>query len=291
MQDRVLRGLERLPPFSPVLQKLLSQLAQDDVSFKSIATLVEKDAVLAGHVLRVVNSAAGGFRSRVNSVVHGISLLGVVKLRNILLGLSVSQMWTGIKTPASWSAARFNLHSVAVATFADLIAQEFPVIYPEGAFIAGLLHDLGRLLIVAAFRDEFEEECERQRLGLSGSTWLDWETNLLGCTHAEISALGLKNWRLPAPVQEAVQLHHVASAEIPPGSAYWPLEQVLAVADRQVHSLGFSYLPLVGTEAALPPDEFEQSAAWIALRQRFLEEVEPLQAFYGGLGTAKGAKG
>lgn len=285
-RDRVLRGLEQLPPFSPVLQKLIGQLAQEDVTFKAVATLVEKDAVLAGHLLRVVNSAAGGFRSRVNSVTHAISLLGVVKLRNIVLGLAVNQMWTRLRTPPSWSQARFNLHAVAVATFADLFVQEIPAVYPEGAFIAGLLHDLGSLLIASALREEFEREWQRVLPeGNDETGWMEWEQNTLGCTHASLSAAALERWNLPTPVRDAVERHHVPLPALgQPWPEVWLLEQVLAVADAEACQLGFSYLSTGTVSAELT---LEPNVPWAALREPFFQQVQPLQAFYLGLTAGK----
>lgn len=294
--DRLWRALEQLPPFSPVLQKLLSALTKEQVSFKFVATLVEKDAVLAGHVLRLVNSAAGGFRSRVNSVTHAISLLGVMKLRNVLLGLSISQMWSQLRCGPSWSHARFNLHNVAVATFADLVVQEFPAVYPEGAFIAGLLHDLGRLLIAMAWRDEFEAELRRQTTSPSPSMdWLAWEQDLLGATHAEISAIALARWRLPEPIQEAVRDHHVVLAEplltTSSSTAPWPLAQVIAVADAEAHSYGLGYLPIPETadlKQRGSQDAEQRPECWTRLRDQFHLEIQPLQAFYLTLDHSNG---
>src|SRR5437660_5607052 len=84
-KQQALRSLEKLPPFSPVLSRLLATLAQEDVSFAKLADLLEKDTVLAGNVLKLVNSAAFGRRGNVNSVRHAVSILGVTKLRNAAL--------------------------------------------------------------------------------------------------------------------------------------------------------------------------------------------------------------
>src|SRR5579872_858885 len=180
LRERALRTLWQLPPFSPILNRLLATLAREDVSFVKIADLIEKDTVLAGNVLRLVNSALYGRRGAVNSVRHAASLLGVNKLRNASLGMSVTRLWNQLKMPRGWSTMRFNLHSVATGMLSDMLSQEGPVKYAEGAFAAGLFHDLGRLLIALGLPDEFKRieslyaagagtrsECERTVLGFT----------------------------------------------------------------------------------------------------------------------------
>src|SRR5579884_3619287 len=135
-RDKVLRSLGRLPPFSPVLNRVLASISGEDFSFSAVADLIEKDTVLAGNVLKIVNSALYGRRGTVNSVRHAVSLLGINKLRNAVLSMSIARMWNSVKTPPGWSMTRFNMHSVAVAILCDLLAQYTSVEYGEGAFIA-----------------------------------------------------------------------------------------------------------------------------------------------------------
>src|SRR2546430_13581322 len=92
-KDVILGSLDKLPPFSPVLTRLLATLADEDVSFGELAAIIETDAVLAGNLLRVVNSPLYGRMSAINSVRHAVSILGSIKIRNLVLGLSVSRRW------------------------------------------------------------------------------------------------------------------------------------------------------------------------------------------------------
>src|SRR6185369_16527006 len=128
LKQRALVALTKLPPFSPILNKLLASLAGEDVSFAKIGDLIEKDTVVAGNVLRLVNSALHGRTGNINSVRHALSILGVDKIRNAVLGMSISRMWNQVRTPPGWSMARFNMHSVSVAILSDLMAQRLPVL-------------------------------------------------------------------------------------------------------------------------------------------------------------------
>ena len=91
-REKALRSIGNLPPFSPVLNKLLASLAQDNVSFSTVGELIEKDTVMAGSVLHLVNSALYGRRGTINSVRHAVALLGIDKLRNAVLGMSITRL-------------------------------------------------------------------------------------------------------------------------------------------------------------------------------------------------------
>ncbi len=229
--ERALDALNRLPPFSPVLNRLMGELVRESASFAKMAELIESDAVLAGNVLRVVNSPLYGLRSTVNSVRHAISVLGLAQLRNIVLGLSVARLWSNVRGPAGWSVAHFNRHAVAVAQLSDLIAVELDIEYAEGAFTAGLLHDIGKLLIAVSFPSEYLDIDQ-----LAGSDWrkeMAFEELILGFRHAELSAAALERWDLPAPIREAVARHHGA-----PDGDRSALAGVVDLADTVANELG-----------------------------------------------------
>ena len=125
----------------------------------------------------------------------------------------------------------FNRHSTAVAMLADLVALETNAEYAEGAFTAGLLHDMGKLLIAMALPDEFMEINRR-----TGADWREGtahEEAILGLSHADLSAAALTHWNLPAPIIEAVRCHHA-----PPAEGRLPLSSVLYVANRTANQLG-----------------------------------------------------
>jgi len=250
VKDRALVALGTLPPFSLILNRLMASLAHEDVSFAKLADLIEKDTVLAGNILRLVNSALYGLRGTVNSIRHAIALLGLGKLRNATLSMSVARMWTQVKTPAGWSMNQFNLHSVAVAILADAVTQRRATNYAEGAFAAGLFHDLGRLLVALGLPQEYEQIavlCHQ-----SGKTPLEAETEALGITHADLSAEALAVWNLPEPIQTAVRYHSDAKLDpTVPDPGELNLSMVLQAADQYVRRIGIS----VGLVEKMPADE------------------------------------
>lgn len=235
-RDKALRVLGQLPPFSPILNRLIASLAQQDVSFAKIADLIEKDTVLAGNILKVVNSALYGLPGTINSIRHAVSLLGINKLRNATLSMSVARMWNQVKTPPGWSMASFNLHSAGVAILADLLAQRVSVDYPEGAFAAGLFHDLGWLLVALGLPEEFKQI---DRLCQQNEKWaFEYEVQVLGVTHADLSADALATWNLPERIQTAVRYHCTPDLDPNGAGGKTSLSRIVYAADQYVQGNG-----------------------------------------------------
>jgi len=268
-----LASLGQLPSFSPILKNLMAGLAGDDVSFSLIAKWIEKDTVLAANVLRMVNSALYGRQSSISSIHHAISILGVIKVRNIVLSLSVSGMWTKLRTPKGFSIARFNLHSAATAVLADMLVQKLPSDYPEGGFVAGLLHDIGKLLIALSAPEQY---LAIQQLSESSNRRLtECETELIGITHPELSALALEKWQLPEPIRRAVQDHHVDSLDTS------RLSTAVQIANAVANRLGIS---VMSSSTVGDPRELLVSigldASSTSILEDFKLEFESIKSFY-----------
>ena len=290
-RQQIQRVLNNLPPFSPILNRLLASLASEDVRFSELAGLIEKDTVLSGHVLRMVNSAAMARRSRINSISHAVSVLGIVRLRNFLLSLSIARMWQGTKTTPPWSMAKFNLHGAAVALMSDLLAQNCRCQYPEGAFLAGLLHDYGRLLIATALPQQFNQIMQMVRD--ENASLLDCEREVTGFTHPELSAMTLKTWHLPDEIVRGVEFHHDPDAEVQEEAALLSdppkgilLGRIIFAADTAIRHLGFHVLSIDGPSQPSRPDAqaalemlgFRDSATKIL--EAFDSEYDAIKAFF-----------
>ena len=279
LRERALRSLSQLPPFSPILNRLLASLAYEDVSFLKIAEIIEKDTVLAGNVLRLVNSALYGRRATVSSVRHAVSLLGMNKLRNATLGMSVTRLWNQVRTPPGWSMAKFNLHSVATGMLADMLSQEALVDYPEGAFTAGLFHDLGRMLIAIGLPGEYEQVARLYLAG--GGSRGECETAILEFTSAELSAEALAQWNLPQEIRTAVRYHN--NPEMAPSSEGITLSRVIKAADGYVNAIGHQIdegFPPPIDKAIVRLEELGLGRALPSLLEAFAAEFEAVRALF-----------
>jgi HD-like signal output (HDOD) protein len=281
-KEQLLAGLGRLPPFSPTLNRVLASLGREEVSFSYLAELIEKDTVLAGNILKLVNSALYNRRAEVSSIRYAVSLLGVNKLRNAVLSMSVARMWTTMRSPAGWSTRQFNMHSVAVAVLADLMAQRVPVVFEEGAFAAGLLHDLGRLLIATSLQDEYGNIMCRYQ-GDEGKL-CECERSLIGLDHAEVSTMALVSWNLPRPIRSAVRYHHAPEADttaLTDGRTL-RLSSLLAAANEYVNYLDISVSPKNMTHDAPSPNRYLALVGDAAdqVSSAFDQEFDAVKAFF-----------
>ncbi len=140
----------QLPPFSPVVRVLLASLSNDsdDVPLQRVAALIEEDTITAGKVLGVVNSAMYNRGKQICSIRQAVNRLGIGPLHNLVLGLSVNRIWSKIPVSDSFSMLRFNRHALATATLSNILAQQLLVPEPDAAFVAGLFHDVGQLVLI-----------------------------------------------------------------------------------------------------------------------------------------------
>ncbi|MEZ5402687.1 MAG: HDOD domain-containing protein [Bryobacteraceae bacterium] len=273
-RQRAAKVINRLPAFSPVLNKLIASMADENVSFAQLGDLVEKDTVLAGNVLRLVNSAAYSRRGTVNSVRHGVSILGLAKLRNAAMTWSLARMWNSQKFAAGWSSKEFNLHGLASAVVADLIAAESTVEYPEGGFAAGLLQNIGMLLEASALPEEYDQI--RARYCEGTLSHLECEMEIIGVTHAELSAETLGVWNLPRPIVAAAAEHHTEPS-------LRSLGGIVAAADAIVSRQGIHVQSWFRMPHGTPVELLESiglAAQANSILERFDLEFETMRGFF-----------
>jgi HD-like signal output (HDOD) protein len=274
-RSKAIECLDLLPPLSPVVGRLLSQLASGNLTYKMLSDFVEKDVLLCAHILRTVNSAAFARPRTINSVAQAISLLGVNKLRRIVVGFGVTNLFAKTKTAPSWSRIRFNFHSGATGILTEAMVDALPVVDKDGAFVAGLMHDLGRLMLAVALPEEYETITAM--VAISGGDYVECEREALGFDHAELSGLALTKWKLPELICRAATYHH--SPQHP--NAPW-LSTVVHRADRFVDYLGICINQPSSTAQVEPPSldvpgfEFDQAA----VLERFEKEWKELSEFF-----------
>ncbi len=203
LRAQALRAADMLPVVAGVLQRTLQLFLQhDDLSVAQLSSNIEQDVVMAASILSIANSAMYGGRSPIASVRPAVARLGINKTRNVLLGMSVTRAFKKVKVPTPWSLTQFNAHSLAAATLSDLIARNVRSEDPEWAFMAGLLHDIGLLIIATGLPDQIEILLKQT----GGDVGLvERERELLGFTHFELGAELISRWNCPIPVQEATQ--------------------------------------------------------------------------------------
>jgi HD-like signal output (HDOD) protein len=242
--DRLAKALalaNSLPPLSPLARHLLSTISApgEGPSLREVATWVEKDTMTSGKVLALANSALYGGLMPTLSVRKAVARLGINPLRNLIIHDSMTKIWSKLPTPAQWSSIRFNTHSIATAVFCEIIAGSLDPEHIELAFLSGLFHDTGRLIVAVLLRDNIEALDKLNRHEHEDLEKVEKE--LIGFTHSEVSAIVARSWNLPASIETAVRYHEDPDQEpAPPESTEIQLSRIVNVADRCVDCEGYS---------------------------------------------------
>jgi putative nucleotidyltransferase with HDIG domain len=204
----VRQGLELLPPLPAVVTELLREIQSSHSTAASVAQIAASDPSLAASLLRAVNGAAFGLSRKVTSVAEAVSYLGFGVVRSLVVQLRLEQVMP-LRSPAAALAAEdLWIHSLAVSYMADALAQRVSDV--DRGFVAtlGLLHDIGRLAIIAQFPD--------RSIPAAGETRLDRERAAFGADHAVIGAMLALRWKLPADLTQAIRWHHAPDKAFEP---------------------------------------------------------------------------
>ncbi len=221
--EKVIKQIEHLPTLPQVVTKVLAMT--DSANVNAVELSKEMDQTLSAKVLKVANSAYYGGRTlrKVNSVHHAIVIIGFDALKEIILTTSFFHTFQDSKEVEFlrplWE------HSLECALAAKRLAWIFRYEDMDEAYLAGLIHDIGRLVIQQYFPDQFALLGKTN--GLGEDTGLEKE--ILGLTHAEIAGKVAQQWNFPETLKEAIENHHSGNWRLHP-----KLGRILFYADQFV---------------------------------------------------------
>lgn len=213
---KVISQLRRLPSPPQVYFKVVEALQSPEANLENIGILIEKDPAMTAKLLQLVNSAVFGLQLQVSSPIEAVLYLGMETTKSVILLAHTFSYFDRIDA-RSISVGALWEHSIRVAKTAQAIA------HAEGgdldvcsqAFTAGMLHDTGKLALVANMPEEFMKAVNLAR-EKNIELW-EAEKEVFGASHAEIGGCLLGIWGLPVPIVEAVALHHHPSQMVSRG--------------------------------------------------------------------------
>ena len=210
--DEVIKRIHDLPSLPAVVTELLSSMEQDDIDTHALAGKIALDQALSAKTLRLANSSFYGMPTQVTTIQQAISVLGFHSIRTLVTACAVTGCFA--KAPgAEFDFDGFWRHAIGTAACARVLARHLRL-NPETAFTAGLLHDLGTLVLVTRFPADYRAvETHRQQHDCSTSTA---QQAVFGLDHAMIGSALAAYWKFPQAIQQAVAQHHQAP---PPGPA------------------------------------------------------------------------
>jgi putative nucleotidyltransferase with HDIG domain len=190
----------------PEIVTRINEMVDDpNCSAADIGELISQDAALSARLLKIVNSSLYNFPSRIETISLAITIVGTRQLRDMVLATAVTGRFRRIPEGLV-SPDLFWHHNLACATACRVIAQQLGVSHTERYFVAGLLHDIGKLVMYLA-----QPELSRQVLALAESqeTALEnIEQHAFGFSHTDVGAELLRHWQLPESLIEPTAWHH-----------------------------------------------------------------------------------
>ncbi len=203
---KLVNKVKEMPPLPQSIIKILEITKKDDSSAQDLSKIFERDPTLAVNILKLANSPIYGFASRISTISHAIVCLGLETVKSIALTSSTHDMLNkeipayGLEEGMLWQ------HSIASGTCAKIIAQRIGYKDCEEAYIAGLLIDIGKIILSSFAEDQFNqvmEKSEKDKIPFNKA-----EQDVLGFGHPQVGGRIIKKWNLPSSLVEAVQYHH-----------------------------------------------------------------------------------
>ncbi len=266
-QEQLLAAVRRLPSLPAVATELILSFEKETVDTDALARKIALDPSLSAATLRLANSSFYGLAGKVATLADAIMVLGLRQLRSLVVTAAVVgrlpvPAGTGFDVDAFWR------HSICTALAARQIAEHLKI-PAEQAYIAGLLHDIGRLALATCFPELFKEVSAYRT---QHDCYLyQAERDVLGLDHSVAGRIMTSHWHFPAAIAEAVACHHAPESEEASS-----LAGVIHVADILAHGLDMGH----GSDDLVPRLSanawYRLSMDWNELRNH-LARIEELQ--------------
>ncbi|MFN6145454.1 MAG: HDOD domain-containing protein [Planctomycetota bacterium] len=264
----LVQGAVGLPTLPEVVGKLNKLLESDSASAGDVAKVLQSDPAVAVNMLRMVNSAHYGLVVRIASIPLAVSVLGFATTRRVALRAAVFTAFaTRREKIANFDPTGFWRHSIFVGIAARTLAAASPTfidLHPEDAYMAGLLHDVGKILMLEKCGPRYVAALQRGTAeGLP-----DGEVERLefGFTHAEVGSVLAHKWSLPEDLAEAIRYHHAPQRS----AAFKPLASLVHLADR------LAWLAAIpSTEGTVQPPSCPEAYEHVGLPADLVDELLP----------------
>jgi putative nucleotidyltransferase with HDIG domain len=236
----IVSKIDSLPTLPAIYVELVEELKAEDASIDKIGDIISKDIGLTTKILKMVNSSFFGLRQHITNPAKAVSLLGLDLIKAIVLTSGAFDKFKNLKYPG-FSLEQMWEHAMTTGTFAKIIAKESGLDRKasDTAFMAGLLHDIGKLLIAAHLPDSYRVILKL--IQLKSMSMAEAETAVIGTTHAGVGAYLLGLWGLPDAILEAAAFHHtphLCRSKNLNSTAIVHVANAFAGAGQQIHQPG-----------------------------------------------------
>lgn len=235
--EAIVKRAKNLPALPQVTTKLLEVFDDSKSQAKDVGKIIEGDQSLASQILKQVNSPFYGFAGRISSLKHAVVIMGFNAVKNLAMGFSIAKMSRN-GTVSVLDMEKFWEHSLGVGVGARAIGKEIGYPCPEELLAAGLLHDIGKIILSDSFPDEYKKVLEE--VEETEGEMYQTEKKVFGSSHAEIGEWFTRENRFPPILRDCVGHHHALSEQGLSQSA--KAIQTIHVADQlcRMEGIGWS---------------------------------------------------
>jgi len=230
--EKAIMAAGDLPTIPIVATKVMQMIEMDNITVEDIANVVTTDPAVAARVLKIANSAFYGCQRQIQTISGAIVVLGFNTLRSLVVAASVKEVYKpfGLTEKMLWD------HSLGAGLASRIIATSTRKANPEEAFLAGLLHDIGKTIMNSLDRDKFQ--IVMQRCYNEGIFFEEAEESVFTFRHDDVGAMVVKKWNFPESLVTAILHHHRLDFPQETDQYMVHLSSVIALADLFCHRLG-----------------------------------------------------
>ena len=262
---QAVREFSELRAMSPTASKVIELTGSEDATLETVAEAIRSDPAIAVKIIRIANSAAFARTEPVTTPLEAVRRLGLEHIRQNVINLEIIDTFSG-QSSNTIDPRLFWEHSIAVGMASAIIARETRAMDPQLAYTAGLLHDIGRIILAQSLGVNYEEAIQFAR---ENHLELDpIEQRMFGIDHASVMKIVLKQWRIGEKLVAPIVHHHkcLSSIDIDCPDRVEPVV-IVSLADRLAHALS---LGCSGNLAIYPTEEHFQA---LKIRGSFLSNI------------------
>lgn len=205
--EKINYNIRKLPTLPTIFSAISDAMSDPMITNEEIAKIISGDQASTFKILQVANSAFYGFRNRIDTISQAIMVLGFNEVRNIVLALSVINLFSKEKEMVNFNPVNFWAHSIGVGIMTRMVGKECGLTNLENYFISGILHDIGKLFFYIYAGKEYAEVL--RTVDEKNCSLCSAETDVFGFDHAYIGAQVAERWHLSHNVINAIKYHQV----------------------------------------------------------------------------------
>jgi len=213
-ESKILKRLdliEDLPTLPAVAMEVNKMLLNYDTTINELSDTIEKDQAMVSKILKLVNSSFFGLRGKISTISHAIVVLGFNTIRNAVVSISIIDAFSIKESLDGFDITDFWKHSLSVAITSKYLAEKTGIHSSDDCFVGGLLHDMGKIVLLQHFKDLFQKVW----LAVKGNnlSFYEAEKSQIPIDHAQIGGYLARKWQLPAALVDAIQYHHSVKSD------------------------------------------------------------------------------